>query len=155
VRAPTFKSPRKNWASSLPKDTQRVVIDTAAGTTADELECYLDEIDALVVPILPSVFDLESSSAFLASVAKLPKIKRGKVAVGLIANRLKPWTHQSSESIREISQWPFPLIAQLRDSTGYVVLTGLGKSIFDFNSEQVRNHQEDWMPLLRWLKKTK
>jgi chromosome partitioning protein len=32
-------------------------------------------------------------------------------------------------------------------------MTGLGKSIFDYSSETVRSHQEDWGKLLRWLKK--
>jgi len=51
-------------------------------------------------------------------------------------------------------QWPYPLVAQLRDSQAYAVLVGLGKSLFDYHSAQVREHQGDWQPLLRWLKKT-
>ena len=50
-------------------------------------------------------------------------------------------------------QAPFPVIAQLRDTQAYVLLTSLGKGIFDYNSEQVRGHQEDWTPLLRWIKR--
>jgi chromosome partitioning protein len=48
---------------------------------------------------------------------------------------------------------PFPLVAQLRDTQGYVLMAGLGKSIFDYNSEIIRGHQEDWGRLLRWVKK--
>mgnify|MGYP000036978161 CR=1 FL=1 len=36
---------------------------------------------------------------------------------------------------------------------GRVMATGMGKSLFDYHSEYVRNHQDDWKPLLRWLKK--
>ena len=50
-----------------------------------------------------------------------------------------------------LRSWPFPLVAQLRDSQAYVVLTGLGKSLFDYHSAQVRDHQADWDPLLAWL----
>jgi chromosome partitioning protein len=89
----------------------------------------------------------------LAEVAALPKIKRGKVAVGLVANRLKPWTTAAQQSVEEIKRLPFPLVAQLRDTQGYVLMTGLGKSIFDYNSEVIRSHQEDWEKLIRWLKK--
>ena len=35
----------------------------------------------------------------------------------------------------------------------YVVLTGLGSSLFDYHSQQVRDHQGDWQPLLKWLKR--
>jgi chromosome partitioning protein len=44
-------------------------------------------------------------------------------------------------------------VAQLRDSQAYVLLTALGKGIFDYHSEQVRSHQDDWKPLLRWIKR--
>ena len=32
-------------------------------------------------------------------------------------------------------------------------LTGLGRSLFDYHSQQVREHQGDWQPLLKWLKR--
>jgi chromosome partitioning protein len=52
-----------------------------------------------------------------------------------------------------LAAWPYPLVAQLRDSQAYVVLTGLGRSLFDYHSQQVRDHQGDWQPLLKWLKR--
>jgi len=144
---------RRGWASKLPTDTQRVIVDTAAGIRAAEVDELLEDVDALVVPVLPSVFDLEASAAFLTEIAQLPRIKRGKIPVAVVANRLKPWTSNSQEHLLAMKDLPFPVVAQLRDSTGYVVLSGLGKSIFDYGSESVRSHQDDWAPLLRWLKK--
>jgi chromosome partitioning protein len=144
---------RRGWASKLPSDTQRVIVDSAAGIRASEVGDFLDDVDALVVPVLPSVFDVEASTAFLAEIAELPRIKRGKVPVALVANRLKPWTSNSQEQLAAMQALPFPVVAQLRDSTGYVVLSGLGKGIFDYGSESVRSHQDDWAPLLKWLKK--
>lgn len=144
---------RRGWASKLPTDTQRVIVDTAAGIRAAEVDELLEDVDALVVPVLPSVFDLEASAAFLAEIAQLPRIKRGKIPVAVVANRLKPWTSNSQEHLLAMKDLPFPVVAQLRDSTGYVVLSGLGKSIFDYGSESVRSHQDDLAPLLRWLKK--
>ena len=144
---------RKGWAAKLPSDTQRVIVDSPAGIRAAEVGELLEDIDAVVVPVLPSVFDLEASTAFLAEIAALPRIKRGKVPVAVIANRLKPWTSNSQEQLAAMQALPFPVVAQLRDSTGYVVLSGLGKSVFDYGSETVRSHQEDWAPLLKWLRK--
>ncbi len=144
---------RRGWASKLPADTQRVIVDSAAGIRASEVDELLEDVDALVVPVLPSVFDLEASTAFLAEIAQLSRIKRGKLPVAVVANRLKPWTSNSQEQLAAMKELPFPVVAQLRDSTGYVVLSGLGKSIFDYGSEHVRSHQDDWAPLLRWLKK--
>ena len=144
---------KSGWSSRIPPDTQRVVVDAPAGIRASELSDLLEDVHALVIPVLPSRIDVEASEAFLAEVAALPKIKRGKVAVGLVANRLKPWTTAAQQTIEEIKRLPFPLVAQLRDTQGYVLMTGLGKSIFDYNSEVIRSHQEDWEKLIRWLKK--
>ena len=144
---------RRDWAQRIPADAQCVVVDAPAAIRAGELAEFLDDVNVLLIPILPSRIDLEANEAFLAEVAGLAKVKRGKVAVGLVANRIKPWTTASQEAIEEIKRLPFPLLAQLRDTQGYVLVAGLGKSIFDYHSELIRTHQEDWSKLLRWLKK--
>ncbi len=144
---------RKNWQQRIPADAERVIIDSGAGIRASEIAAFIDDIDVIVVPVLPSVVDLEATLPFLADLAALPRIKKGKVAVGLVANRSKPWTNATQNSLAEIGDWPFPLIAQLRDSQAYSLMNGLGRSIFDYHSEIVRSHQEDWAKLLRWLKK--
>ena len=144
---------RPNWENKIPEDAERVVIDGPAGIRAGELAELLNGVDALLIPVLPSRIDLEASETFLREIANLGRVKRGTVAVGLVANRLKPWTTASQEAIEEIKRLPFPLLAQLRDTQGYVLVAGLGKSIFDYHSELIRTHQEDWDKLLRWLKK--
>lgn len=144
---------RRDWERHVPADAQRVIIDSPAGMRASEVDGYLDSVDAIVVPVLPSAIDLEATEPFLAELAQLPRIRRGKVAVGLVANRLKPWTHASQLAVEEMKQLPFPLIAELRDTQGYVLANALGKSIFDYHSELVRSHQDDWSGLVRWLKK--
>jgi chromosome partitioning protein len=144
---------RRDWGRHVPEDAERIVIDSAAGIRSGEVGEYLDEVDAVIVPILPSAIDLEAAEPFLAEVAHLSPVKRGKVPVALVANRLKPWTNASQQAIDAIKRFPFPIVAELRDTQGYVLASELGKSIFDYNSEVVRSHQDDWSKLLRWLKK--
>ena len=145
---------RKDWPRKVPEDAQKVVIDAPAGAMAGDLERFLEEVDAVVVPVLPSALDIEATVPFLNTLAKLPRVRKGKLRVGLVGNRLKPWTNASQQALELFKAWPYPLVAQLRDSQAYVVMTGLGKSLFDYQSQQVREHQQDWQPLLRWLRKT-
>jgi len=138
----------------IPADTERTLIDTPAGATERDLEPYLEVADVLLVPVLPSSFDMDATLAFVAELQQVNRIKRGKLPVALVANRLKPWTHASQDAVEQLGQLaPFPIAGQLRDSQAYVLLAALGKGIFDYHSENVRNHQEDWKALLRWIKR--
>ncbi len=142
---------RRSWARQVPGDAQRVLVDAPAGAMQEALDHFLDAADAVLVPIQPSVLDLEASARFLESLARHARVRKGKLRVGLVGNRLKPHTTASQQAMEQLRGWPFPLVAQVRDSQAYVVLTGLGKSLFDYSSAQVREHQADWRPLLQWL----
>ncbi|MET0809156.1 MAG: ParA family protein, partial [Pseudoxanthomonas sp.] len=90
---------------------------------------------------------------FLNSLSKVTRVHNRKLPVGLVVNRSKPWTNTSQQAVEMLKIWPYPVVAQLRDTQAYVVLAGLGRSLFDYRSAQVRDHQADWDPLLKWIKK--
>jgi chromosome partitioning protein len=144
---------RRGWQDRIPDGVQRLIVDAPAGAMGDDLAPFLDRADAVVVPVLASTIDLEATVPFLNSLAAHPRVKKGKLAVGLVGNRLKPWTSNSQQAVAQLKGWPYPLVAELRDTQGYVLMCALGKSVFDYHSEQLRSHQEDWAPLLKWLKK--
>ena len=144
---------RKAWRKQLPDDTQRLVIDAPAGARAGDLHAFLRQADAVIVPVQPSALDIEATVPFLDTLARHPRVRKGQLRVGLVGNKLKPWTNASQQAMELLGQWPYPVVAQLRDSQAYVMLTGLGKSLFDYHSLQVREHQDDWQPLLKWLKR--
>jgi chromosome partitioning protein len=144
---------RRGWEKLLPDDTQRVVVDAPAGAMAEDLAPFLERADAVVVPVQPSMIDLEASVLFLNSLATLPRVKKGKLPVAIVGNRLKPWTNASQQAMDQLKAWPYPLAGELRDTQAYVLMVALGKSVFDYHSEQIRSHQDDWAPLLKWLRK--
>lgn len=150
---PLDASGKRNWRAGLPEDAERVVIDAPAGSMAADLEQFLEHVDAIVVPILPSALDIEATVGFLNSLSKVPRVHKRKLPVGLVVNRSKPWTNTSQQAVEMLKTWPYPVVAQLRDTQAYVVLAGLGRSLFDYRSAQVRDHQADWDPLLKWVKK--
>ena len=48
----------------------------------------------------------------------------------------------------------FATPSALRDTQAFVLMAGLGRSLFDYHSAQIREHQDDWAPLLKWLKRS-
>lgn len=145
---------RRGWEKSLPEGIQRLVVDAPAGAMGEDLTAFLDLADAVIVPVLPSAIDLEATVPFLNTLVAHPRVKKGKLPVAIVANRLKPWTSASQQAVAQLKTWPYPVVAELRDTQAYVLMVALGKSLFDYHSEQIRSHQEDWAPLLRWLKKS-
>jgi len=145
---------KRGWDKHLPDGIQRLVVDAPAGAMGDDLTAFLDIADAVVVPVLPSIIDLEATVPFLNSLVQHPRVKKGKLPVAIVGNRLKPWTSNSQQALDQLKAWPYPLVAELRDTQAYVLMAALGKSVFDYHSEQIRSHQDDWAPLLRWLKKS-
>ena len=144
---------RAGWRKRIPEDAQRVIIDALAGAMGGDLQPFLDIADAVVVPVPPSALDIEATVPFLNALGKHARVRKGELPVGLVGNKLKPWTNASQQAMDVLKQWGVPLVAELRDSQSYVLLTGLGRSLFDYHSAQVRQHQQDWAPLLRWLYK--
>lgn len=144
---------RRGWEKRIPGDAQALVVDAAAGAMAADLEPWLAIADAMVVPLTASTLDLEASVPFLDSIARHPRLRRGELRLGLVANRLKPHTVSAQQAVELLQRWPYPLVARLRDSQAYVVTVAMGKSLFDYQSAQVREHQADWAPLLKWLGK--
>ena len=139
--------------AKVPAGTKRCVIDSAAGIRIGEVADLIEIADALVIPVMPSVIDLEATEACFAELGELPAIKKRKLPVAVVANRTKPWTNATQMALARLKEGAFPVVAELRDSQGYVLLAGIGKSLFDYHSEQTRSHQDDWAPLLKWLKK--
>lgn len=146
-----LKGTGKGWRKKLPQDTQMCIFDSPAGAMAEDLDLFLERAQAVVVPVQPSVLDIEATVGFLDSLSKHPRVRKGELKVGIVGNRLKPWTNASQQAVELLKQWPYPVVAELRDSQAYVLLTGLGRSLFDYNTQQVRDHQQDWQPLLDWV----
>lgn len=142
----------KKWVKQLPKQVQRVVMDTPAGADEALLKPLLKHADAVLVPVLPSAIDLRASERFLHRLAEHPTVKRQGTPIGLVANRTRPWTQSSQHALDEIASWGFPVVAQLRDAQAYVLLAGLGKCLFDYHSQAILQQQDDWQPLFAWLR---
>lgn len=101
---------RRGWEKTLPSGLHTLVIDAPAGAMGDDLEPFLDRADAVIVPVLPSTIDLEATVPFLNTLVAHKRVNKGKLPVGIVANRLKPHTTNSQQAIAQLKAWPYPLV---------------------------------------------
>lgn len=134
-----------------PAGVDYLLVDTPAGIEAEDLGKLLAKGDSVIVPVLPSVLDLDATERFLAELAGLPVVAGGRVQVGLVLNRVRNDTISARTAIERLAAQPFPLLAQIRDTQAYLLSAVMGKGLFDYHSQIAQERQQDYRKLLRWL----
>ncbi|MFA5682963.1 MAG: ParA family protein [Lysobacteraceae bacterium] len=143
------------WTLKVPADADYLLIDTPAGLRSHQLAEFLRRCDTLLAPLAPSAIDARASRTFLAELTQSPAVRNGSVRVGLVANRVKARTVAARQLDSFVEGSPFPLVASLRDSQAYVLAGEHGRGVFDADTPGLAACQQDWAPLLAWLKRTK
>ena len=132
-----------------PKGTTHVVLDTPAGLHGKRLDAVLKIADRLLIPLQPSLFDIQATHGF---VQALRQHRRGhEVAVGLVGMRVKEHTLSNEQLHQYLSTLPVPVVAWLRDTQNYVQLAAHGLTLWDVAPSRVERDLEQWQPLKEWL----
>lgn len=131
-----------------PKKLDYLIIDAPGALSGEHAEQLISECHAIVTPLQPSFFDIDSTRRFLKHIQDIKRIRKGKVDIHLIANRVKP-NSSSSKSIQEffekIEQQP---TAWISERTAYGQLAMQGLSVFDKTQKVYLDIQKQWQPLL-------
>ena len=131
-----------------PKVTTHVVLDTPAGLHGRKLDAVLKIADRVLVPLQPSLFDIQASHAF---VQALRKQRRGaKVAV--IGNRVREGTIAADQLRQFLDTLGVPVLTLLRDTQLYVQLAARGATLWDVAPSRAERDLEQWQPILQWAR---
>jgi len=63
-RTRTAQSSTQAWKLKVPLDTQRIVLDMPGGIKAHELSAHVKNINAVIIPVLPSSIDMAATVSF-------------------------------------------------------------------------------------------
>ena len=142
-----------DWAKSgqvgeVPGRYDWLVVDAPGALKGGRTEALIAEADVAVTPVLPSWFDEDSTRRFLKEIEELKRIRKGKVGVHLIANRVRA-QQRSAGRLREffagIGQEP---LAWITDRTAYADLAERGLAIFDRPQRTYAAMRAQWAPVL-------
>jgi len=130
-----------------------IIMDGPARITSAKLEKALGNAHVILVPVLPSLFDMDAVARFLEVVGALPAVKRGKKRVGLVANRVRSNTISSQKLKVALKKMPPKVVGNLSDSQIYVRAGARGLGIFDVAKNQSQHLRDEWRSLIRFVNK--
>jgi chromosome partitioning protein len=130
---------------------QWLVIDTPAELHGESLRDAMRRADILLIPVSPSAFDMGATRHFLAQIAEYKAVKKGSIAIGLVAMRVDSRTNSAGELEEFLKDQGYPLVAHLRQTQVYVYCARDGLSVFDMPRSRAEQDWEQWRPLTRWI----
>jgi len=134
-----------------PKGSTHVVLDTPAGLHGKKLDAVLRLAHKLLIPLQPSLFDIQATHAFLATLRAHPRA--ADIQLGLVGMRVREHTLSNDQLHQYLATLNVPVVAWLRDTQNYVQLAARGLTLWDVAPSRVERDLEQWVPLKEWMQR--
>ena len=141
----------RTWQMRIPAETERLIIDAPAGVTGEALHNFVQRVDTILIPVLPSPIDIHSATAFIKDLLLIGKVRSLGVRVGVIANRTRKNTLVYKSLERFLNSLHLPFVTSLRDTQHYVHAFERGIGIEEMWDKRVEPDKLSWVPILNWL----
>ncbi|MCL2830240.1 MAG: ParA family protein [Betaproteobacteria bacterium] len=134
---------------SPPKDAEWAILDAPAGLQGYKLSDYLRVVDKVIVPVVPSVFDMAATEDFLNSIRNEMGARRS--VIGIVAMRIDPRTKAAAMLEEFLRHFNVPILGYLRNTQNYVNAAASGLTIFDPPRTRHKKDLEQWESILKWI----
>jgi len=141
----------RSWQIHAGFDTEVMVVDTPAGMNSGQMVDLLRQTDVVLVPVMQSVIDMQSTADFIDQLRRVEKVSAKKKQIGIIANRTRSGTRSHDSLEQFLKECELPVIARINDSQNYVNAMEQGQGIYEYYSESIAKDREQWEPLIKWL----
>lgn len=135
-----------------PKGVSHVVLDTPAGLSGKKLEAVLALADKLLIPLQPSLFDIQATYGFLQTLQDLQRQPGAKSPqLALVGMRARDGTLSAQQLQQFVQGLELPVLGMLRDTQNYVQLAARGLTLWDVAPGRVERDLAQWQALGNWL----
>ena len=131
---------------------QWMIIDTHARLRRADRTYLLSRANFVLVPVNPSVFDIEATAKFLIKLHMDSNVQSGKVAIGLVGSRTDSRTRMAQELNSFFQRSGLPVVMFVPDSVVYPQCARDGMSIYDLPRNRTEQQLEAWQPLVEWIR---
>lgn len=141
----------QSWHLRVPAETRQVIIDTPAGLNNPQIHELIYDADNIIIPVLPSAFDIQIATQFIANLLLVTQIESGNRKLSIVANRTRANTRSLRQLMRFLNSLRIPVIAILRDSQNYVRAAARGVGIYELPYHEAMQDIRDLVSVLSWL----
>ncbi len=138
----------RTWPLRIPNETGTVIIDTPSALGRHEITALTYDADCILIPVLPSAFDIRTTTLFIAELLLVTELER---PVAVVANRTRQNTNSLAMLLRILTSLEIPTIAVLRDSQNYVRAADLGLGLYELPHHGVKKDLEQMDRVINWL----
>ncbi|MCU0907081.1 MAG: ParA family protein [Rhodobacteraceae bacterium] len=139
---------RPKRLGEAPAGLDWLLIDAPGALDTDAAADLIAQARAVVIPVQPSVFDEDGTARFLKDIRDLKRVRKGRVATLMIANRVRARGRAQAGLDAFFDRIGQASVARIGDRAAYADLAVLGLSAFDRTDRAARAMQADWAPLL-------
>ena len=146
------KATTRTWSLRVPMGTSRVVIDTPAGLSGNELSDLIQQSDVIIIPVLPSAIDIRAATGFIRDVMLSRAFRINPKPIAVVANRVRKNTLIYGKLEKFLTSLQIPFIASFRDTQFYIRASEHGLGLVDFEQrERDAKDMREWHKLTNWL----
>lgn len=140
------------WQMRVPRDTQRIVVDTPAGLRPADLLGRLQSHDTLLLPVQPSSIDIRASADFIRDLILITKVRYQHRQLAIVPNRVRRSRGTSFDTLnRFLNSLNIPVLEHLRDSQYYPLAAERGLGVAELEGLHVQTDAQHWQNVLDWL----
>lgn len=142
-----------NWFMRIPREIERVIVDTPAGLHGPEFQDQIRQADIIIVPVLPSPIDIQSATRFIGNILLSQEYRRAKSTKQLVvlANRTRKNTRVLHKLDLFLNSLKLPRVGNIRDAQQYVHCSETGIGLIDTTDSRHLEDREHWLQLRDWL----
>jgi chromosome partitioning protein len=134
-----------------PKKTDWLIIDAQGALTGDRAEQLIAECHAIITPVQPSFFDIDSTKRFLKNIEDIKRVRKGKVPVHLLANRVRAQAISNQPLQAFFNDLGHTPIGWITERSAYPQLAAQGLTVFDQPQKLYLPMQAQWQSILEAL----
>jgi chromosome partitioning protein len=154
---PSILPPIRSWeiepgkTAKPPKGTTHVVLDTPAGMHGKALDTVVKQVNRVIVPVQPSLFDILATGHFLETLLAEKAVRNEQAFVAVVGMRVDPRTRAAAELERFLAKYDLPVLTHLRNTQLYVQTTMHGMTMFDLSASRAAKDLEQWQAIIDWV----